>query len=386
MAPLLRKIWNYTGSIAALSLMLGVLGLSIYHQWLSPDEDLRSRFYAGLHNTAGPEQPKGIDPLAGDDVERGSHMRLDYDEQGRITKVQHVSAQGRLRKLPASRVAEQRIDYDKQGRVIAKRNYDVHGALAPDSAGVAQRGFKYDEQGRLHESNFKGVHGELVMPYMPGYALRRVSYDAASRPLLIEHLDGQGKAVINADGEAQISYDYGKDGSSTRSNKMEGKLVDNALGYAIERRLVSNGGSTKRVEWYDANSEPVVNRDRGCAVLHRQVEGSGKLRRCLYLDEHGQATSLTRVPVEHMERRNERGGLEWECFNAADGLPCIHPKLGYAERACEYGESDVLEREFFRNEQGQPSSCYEKRYALDDGQQHVISLYRDGSTKALILP
>ena len=73
--------------------------------------------------------------------------------------------------------------------------------------------------------------------------------------------------------------------------------------------------------------------------------------------------------------------MEWECFNDADGLPCVNEALGYAERVCEYGNDGALLREYFWDATGSPCNRYEKRYCHSAEGKHRLSLLCDGSTE-----
>lgn len=376
------RLWTYMGSLPALSLMLGVAGMGIYYHLKESQVANHSEYFAGFYNAAGAEPPQGISPLHPMGDAPASHLRFDYDAQGRLQRVVHLNAEGYPSLVPGSQVAEQRLFYDGAGRLIAKENVDAYGLSAPDSAGVAKRKFEYDEQGRLLSRSFYNASGQGIVPLKPGFASERWSYDELGRPSLIEYLDASGNPLVNARGESVLRITYSDDGNcSYCQNEVDGKIVNNSAGYAVERCLSSNGGTMQRTEWLDEDGGLVENRDCGLAAVQWCAQGGEpKCETLHFLDATGKPLSLNRSVCERLTRLNADGQIEWECFNATDGLPCINQLLGYAERVCEYSPSKQLECEYMWDEWGQSAPCYQRKYTpLEKGVQ-MTSLYRDGST------
>ncbi len=382
---LLARFWTYMGSLPALALMLGVAGMGIYYHIKDSSMSVRSEYFAGFFNEADEQLPHGIAPLHPLDDEPASHVRFDYDAQGRLRRVVHLNAAGQPCLIPGSQVAEQRLFYDDAGRLVAKVNVDAYGLSSADSSGVAKRVFEYDEAGRLLTRAFYNAAGQGVMPHKPGFALERRHYDSQGRPSMIEFLDAEGKAVTNASGESVLRISYSADGSCVfTQNEVEGKIRNNNLGYAVERQLSANDGQTKRTELLDEDGKLVLNRDYGVAVVQQDGDKSSACTQ--YLDARACPIQSPRSISERLLRLNDDGQVEWECFNAADGLPGFNNILGYAERCCEYSPDKHLMCEYMWDECGQSAPCYKKNYTpLGEGVQ-ITSLHRDGSTATEFVP
>ncbi len=380
----LGHIWAYLGTLAAMSLMLGALGMGIYHIAMGGESAENVECFRGVFNSAGAELPRGSHPLPGRPAAAMGcpHLRFIYGEGGRLERLVHVDAQGRPSPMPGSKVVEQRLDYDAQGRLIRKSNLDARGRPAPDASGVPVREYGYDEAGRVVSTRFTDGLGKGLVPRMPGYATALTRYDSKGRPLRIDYLDGQGEPIVNAGGECSVEFVYDDARrSSTRSNRVRGELVDNAQGYAVEHRQMAEDGRSLILRWEDAQGRPVMNAGTSAASLLREYDAAGNIRRERLCGEAGGMVQGGRSCAEHLVRRNGDGSMTWECYNAADGQPCMNPLHGFAERVTEYGPGAVLLRECFWDERGKPTPCYEKHYHASADEPSVISLHTDGSTE-----
>lgn len=382
---LLRYLWGYSGTLAMLSLMLGVLGMGVYHLIVKDiGEEYRHlrtvRHYSGLYNTAGPEPPRGLGPVnaAGD----SPCIHFEYNEAGQPTRVVCMGADGLVQLLPGSRVAEQLVEYDENGRVVAKHNKDAAGHPAADAHGVASREFVYNDSGMLVSSVAKDASGKKIVPRMPGYAEQQVYYDAHNRPTEVRHLDGTGKPITNAAGENTVRYQYDDAHQlTTRSNYENGVLHGNKQGVAVKKTHATSDGLIRHSQHFSDKGEPAQNTADGEVARLVELSPSGRIKRVRRCGQDGLPLQQSRSCSEHVLRSNAAGLPEWECFNGADGHPCDNPALGYAEHVWEYDDAGALAREYFWDAAGNPAPVYEKRYSGQGAFRHVLSLHTDGSTE-----
>lgn len=374
---LFEEGWNYLGSLAAVSLFSATLGLGIYHAAVQ-DKAPRYYCYSGVYNPAGADVPRGICAL-GEETSPGiPHVRLEYDEQGKLRRMKSVNAQGRLCALPGSQVAEQRVTYDESGHVKRRENLNAVGKLAEDAQGVAVREFEHSPAGHHVLTRFYNAKGERVSPRFPGYAEQRIHYDAAGRPLEIIHLGADAQPAPNAIGEELVKYHYADDGRVTRRNLVKGKTADNVYGVAVEELLKNEQHSCRR--WKNAAGRLVIHPLVGAAPLQNEQHAAAGVGRCCYLQEDGTPISTCRACAEQLVHYNNHGLIEWEYFCGADGLPVNHAALGYAERTCEYTHNGHLKCEHFRDETGNPAPLCEKRHIITHAGRYALSLHLDGST------
>lgn len=382
---LVGYIWGYMGTLSALGLLLGVMGMGVYHVFTVGDGVPSVRYFSGMCNTSAPEPPTGLGEIfAGHDGVTAPHIRFEYDSAGRLNRLVNCSADGDVCPMPGSRVAEQRLVYNKSGRVVARLNYDEHGKPVADSAGVSIREFEYDPAGRLTARIFRNADGLKIVPTIPGFAEERTVYDSDGRPSTVEYLDGEGRLLVNSAGESRVVYTYNDEThESQRTNYVNGKMANNADGVAVVRVRCSGDGLVSHTTWLDSAGSAVAHADDGSTSVLVENRPGEKLRRTRYCGKDGLMRESARVWAEHVVRINPEGSTEWECFNAADGLPCLNPCCGYAERLCEYAGDGSLEREFFWDARGNPADCFEKRHSTDGSAHHIISLHRDGSTELI---
>lgn len=375
----LEVFWGYTGTLAALVVLTGVLGRGIMQTLGEQTGAPHVLCYAGLFNSAAPEPPRGLGLLGQGMVHGVPHVRLEQHEPGRPHRAVFVDAMGLPQALPGSQVAEQRVRYDARGHVLQRSNFDAAGQPVADVSGVAVREFRYDKEGRLVHSICRGVDGKPVVPRLMSAAQRRTSYDAQGRPLVEHYLDEFGKPTMNYQGEETVTYQYDDVRQTvTRSNTVQGNPMENRHGYAKELVSTHDEGREKRKIWLDSVNKPVLNTSVGAVGRVQQSRPNARVERNLLLVP---AAAVTHMPVEHLVRYTANGQLEWECYNAENGLPRNHPVHGYAERVCEYNPDGTCCYEYFWDDDGRPAACYEKRYVEGaNGQRYCLSLFADSSS------
>ncbi len=373
-------MWQYMGTISAMGLFLGVLGMGIYHVLTPVESALTYKYFHGVVNPAEAQLPRGLSEIVSGG-ENGECLVFEYERDGRLKRFFYVDSRGEISHMSGSKVAEQRMEYDAAGRLASRCNYDADGNLAPDASGVAVREFSYNERGRLTGRTFRDETGRKIVPRMPGFAEERITYDSEGRPVMIQYLDGEGKEMVNAKGESCITFSYDDPRQERlRTNTVNGVIADNTDGVAQERVCYTRNGLTTHTFWTNAAGEPVHHSGHGASSVLKESRPDEKLQRTRYCGENGVMREDMRVWAEHLVRSTPHGQVEWECFNAADGLPCDNPACGYAERVCEYAADGSLLREYFWDAQGNPAECYEKRHTGEGSARHVLSLNSDGST------
>lgn len=379
----LGGVWRYLGSLAALCVLLGVLGMAAFHVWKGEGESVPFRYFSGLLNYAGAEVPEGVGELPrAVKFSEVPHVRLEYGKDGRLTGCCYIGPGGVPATFPGSEVAVQRLSYDKSGHLLRKQNLGPSGKPAADSAGVARRDFSYDPAGRLTQVAFFGADGAPVQPRHPGYARKTISYDNHGRLHQEAYFDTAGHPVVNSAGECRVQYEYDSDTHTTlRTNYINDKPALNVAGFAQEKLTRSPDGRRSHIQWLGVNGEPVLHAQHACAAVLEEHHDGGALIRRRFCGTDGDMREQGAVCAEHVRRVTPDGRTEWECYHTADGQPCNHPLLGYAERICEYGPDGKLVREFFRGANGEPAVCCERRYTRDARGPYVLSLRADGSTE-----
>lgn len=384
----LHYLWSYMGTIAALSLMLGVLGMAVYHLFVrEPGQEYRqeklSRSFLGIYNSSAPEQPEGIGAVTYGNCScmQQPGVCFVYRDDGKVERVSMFDAAGELAPLPGSKVAEQRIEYDKFGRIVAKRNFDESGHPAADAQGVASRLYEYTESGQLSRTILLGEDGKKIVPSMPGYAEETITYDAQERPLDIHYSGADGCPITNAQGKSHIQYRYEDDThSSTCTNSVDGNAADDCYGVAVEQKRYDDKGENCHTAWLNAAGEPVAHPLHGAFIVQKEhfpLLHSCRTRLC---DAAGELLSPTHVCCEQVVRVDGQGRPVRVVYNGKDGLPCYNPALKCAECEFEYTADGKVKRALFWDARGNPAECFEKRFYYEGPLCYELALYSDGST------
>lgn len=389
----LRVIWNYSGTLAALSLLVGVLAMGFVHMGRGVERDPNVHFFRGIRNTADASAPEGVGELSPDQVvSTPQYMKFEYDGP-RLKRVVAMDQDGGRAAPAGSPVAEQRLKYD-EGRLVRKENYDTQGRLCADSSGVAVRAFDYDDAGRLTKTSFLNAAGHPVAPGVPGYAVEKRAYDDEGRLDSRSFFDTAGKPCVNRAGEQVLRFRYNTLGKVAGcANYIGGEPADNAYGVAEERRSYDERGRLSRVDFYDAAGKPSVSRKpgEGYASSVRRYDSRGNCSAVRYFDDAGRLSAENAMMyAERVRSYDGRGNPVYESYLADENRLCVPPSVGYAERMCNYDHADRLRREYFWDADGRPgrmphaageSPCYERRYEYNGDKSSVVSLYADGSTR-----
>lgn len=373
-ARVLEDAWVYLGSLAAMSLLVGVLGMGIYHMMTWREDRGHVEYFLGAVNTPDESLPVGLAPLPESVADGGemSHIRFEYADDGKLKRLVHVDGSGEVCAMPGSHVAEQRIRYDENGRVACKANYDASGNAVTDAAGIASRHFFYDDRGNCVRTELRDAEGALASAPLPGYAVVTTRYDERNRPLLTEYWDADLQATINAVGESRVVYFYDDAAHEIqRRNYVGESLASNRLGYAVEKHTLSDGGRILTVEWLDEALQPTLNSWAGTSAVCSQQATNGT-------EPRGNSGCAS-----HLIHRDSKGRPEWESYRNEEGAPQMNAALGYAERHCRYRADGAIESEAFVDADGLPAACAERRYPeLRSGEMPlVLSLHRDGRTE-----
>lgn len=394
----LQMLWNYSGTLAALSLFAGVLAMGMVHMRRSiPNMQENTRFFRGVYHSYDNIIPFGVDEI---DRKEASSLpccvQFIYDGNV-LQRIVTINEEGIPEAAVGCPVAEQRMSYDHDGRLTARKNYDSNGRLCADLSSVAQYLYEYDAQGHLKKVSFHDVNGKLMENEVPGYAFEERFYDGGGKLIRRVFRGANGAKCLNRAGEQELRYTYYEDGQlETKRNYRDGSLADNAVGVAEERWRYDHRGRPKRMEYRNSKGEPSVCRtaDTGYAAATMRYDSRGNCASIRYYDEENKISDDNGMKyAEHVRNYDGYGNPVYECFIDATGELCVPPAVGYAEKMCNYDTSNRLRREYFWDADGRPGSatsstergsCYERHHEYDGNRESILSLYTDGSSELVM--
>ncbi len=388
-----RALWNYSGTLAALALLIGVLAMMLLH--MSSDRGRAEEFlyYRGLVDEPDQKMPVGIGHIhKREEANLGDHVRFEYSG-GKLRRVVCADAQGVPLAVDSCGVAIQKLVYDEAGRLVRKENLDAADRLCNDCSGVAMREFQYDADGRLIGMKILNVRGELVAPPNLGYAEVRYSYDRGRLATTL-FLNAKGLPGVNRLGQEELRCMYDEAGQLVAvKNYVAGHPANNVYGYAEKKLAYNERGYVASISFEDAEGRPALSRnpDEGCMVLGRSYDDAGRCVSERFYNEKGElCVSPVRNYAERVREYDAPGNLLSERYLNADGELAVCPQAGYAERVCRYDEGSRLVGEVFRDALGRPGkpegspaarACLAKRYVYDASgtRRRVVSVNGDGS-------
>lgn len=394
----LRMLWNYSGTLAALSLFAGVLALGTVHmrRGMTGMEE-NARFFRGVYHSRDCAVPHGVDEITLDEANSlPCYVKFIYDGDV-LKRIVAMNNAGIPQATVGVSVAEQRMSYDRDGRLKERNNYDSNGRLCADMFAVTRYLYEYNDRGQLIKISFCDAKGKLTENEAPGYALEERFYDGAGKLLQRVFRGANGLKCVNRDGEQEVRYTYADNGKlEAKQNYIGGCLANNAVGVAEERWSYDHGGRPKRMEYRNAKGETVVCRaaDIGYAAAAMRYDSRGNCASVRYFDaDHNVSDANGMKYAEHVCNYDGYGNPVYECFIDAAGELCVPPAIGYAEKMCNYDTKNRLRREYFWDAEGRPGgmpsskgrgACYERRYEYDDRGKTVLSLYTDGSSELVL--
>lgn len=396
----LQMLWNYSGTLAALSLFAGVLAMGMVHmrRGISNAEE-NARFFCGVYHSHDGTVSQGVNEITRKEAcAMPFYVKFIY-EGNLLKRIVTMDGNGIPHAALGSPVAEQCMTYDRNGRLTARKNYDENGRLCGDFSTVAQQLYEYDGKGHLNKISFFDAKGNLAENEALGYAAEERFYDDSGKLIWRVFRGANGLKCVNRAGEQEICYTYDEDGRlETKRNYIAENLSDNAVGVAEERWSYDHGGRPKRMEYRNAKGEATVCRaaNAGYAAMVMRYDSRGNCASVRYLDaDHRTSDDNGMKYAEYVRNYDGYGNAVYECFIDSAGELCVPPAIGYAEKLCNYDTNNRLRREYFWDAEGRPGgipaskgrgACYERRYEYDGDHKTVLSLYTDGSTELVMKP
>lgn len=388
-----RALWNYSGTLASLALLIGVLAMMLLHMNSDRGRAEEFLYYRGVVDEPGHQLPVGLGHIPKqEEASLGEHVRFEYSG-GKLRRVVCADAQGVPMAVDSCGVAIQKMVYDEAGRVVRKENLDAADHLCNDCSGVAVREFQYDEAGRLVGMKVENVRGELVAPANLGYAEVRYVYDGGRLATTL-FLNAKGKPGVNRLGQEELRYIYDEAGQLVAvKNYVAGHPANNVYGYAEKKMAYNERGLVSAISFEDAEGKPTLSRnpDEGCMMLSRTYDDAGRCVSERFYNEKGELSlSPVRNYAECAREYDEAGNMLSERYLDDRGDLSVCPQVGYAERVCRYDDGNRVVGEVFRDALGRPGkpegnpaarACLQKRYVYDGSgtRRRVVSVNGDGS-------
>ena len=138
-------------------------------------------------------------------------VRLNYNDEGWLSLIEHLDPDGFKLKPDSSGAAQNKFTYDPCGNFIEWRVMDVNGNTVIGTTGVAFENQFYDVKGRLVNAKFFDAEGEqIALPWGP-YSRKQV-YDEFGNNVRDVFLDKHGNKANSKLGVAETTTRWSEDG------------------------------------------------------------------------------------------------------------------------------------------------------------------------------
>lgn len=379
---ILGGVWNYSGSLGALALLISVIGASLYWGFSQDGVDLVSHF-RGMRSASLRSIPEGFGKLT-----KGPERSLRFAyKDGKLVKVDHVNSNGVLMQRWADIPASMTLSYTDSGKLSEKCYLDEKGVLCDGPGGFARVVLSYNAHGDLIKQCTFNQAGDPVSAGALGYAEKKWSYNADHQLVRVEYVAANGTPAVDEEGINEVRYAYNAEGKKVKEEFLvQGHLANTVFGYAqIDFEYDAKGllvqqkfldaqqalSMSKKTEDQCATKEYVYG-DKAEVLFERHFDAGSQLleeRRCEY---------------------DAQGRLVKDSYHDAQGNIKIGDGKHYAEKTLAYRPDGKISSEYYKDAALLPGSLHstsvpctvsERRYLYDDhgACSSMIHIHPDGS-------
>lgn len=369
--------------------------------------------------------------LAQDNAVYGFEYTL--DEKGRILETYFLDAIGE-RRLNSEGIYCREFAYDQQDNLSQLRNYGKYREPVANADGIVRCDFSYNDFHNFLGYTFYDGAGSPMFVAAYGSATQKQHVDDRGNRTLVELLDENGefckdleycvmaftydengylagRTYQNQEGNPVLSLSqnyaeirYTNDGSGnpieTAFYDDQGKLINNAYGYARETTVYNPMGNAVSRDYFNADGMPADYRGYGYSSVKTVYDERGREVSVSYFDQQGNPVNIL-GPIfafgyHRLETVYEYGAHTKQTltyYDAAGNPVNMHSSLG-EEYACsvvyiQNGEithmanyradgsvyGDIMESETTRSPQAEPITTYRYRDAQETLRKEIVMYY-----------
>lgn len=301
----------------------------------------------------------GIDGVAVMTEEGWFANSTEYDNKGRLIKINYWDKDGKPFGIEGTDVSEIRYEYDNDGNIISLSYFDANGNLT-EKEGYATLHFEYDDKGNPTKLSYFDAQNvptstqpaEIIFEYdEQGNETKRSAYDKDG------HLTDQAKDML---GYAVEASDYNEFGSLVKKifYDTKGALTKGPFGYAIVTCDYNQYGNISRECFYDEKQNKVLP-DSGYACASFEYDENGNATRTVFEGINGKAIKIKKGFSELRNKYDEKGNMIEEKYFDTNGNPVIADSLGFASLKKKYNKQNKLIEESYYDTDGKPIMSFD---------------------------
>ena len=241
---------------------------------------------------------------------------IDYNQQGRVSKVMYMDAEKRPMVLAMSHICYLTNEYDARGNITRKAYFDDKGKPATNNEGISSVVYEYDDNGNETVRAFFNAAGKPCV--LNRYCARiENTYDDQGNCTAERYLNAEGKLMLNS-GCAGYNYAYDQWGNKTKIYPVgtDGKL---ASGLLEERRVYDDRNNVVEQSYYGTGGKPALCADG----YHKEKSKYNSYNQCVQLEAYGTDGMLKNLSKQNYavckREFDSRGNMVSNVFFRQDG-------------------------------------------------------------------
>ncbi len=314
-----------------------------------------------------------------------AEIHMAYDPRGNLFSKSYFAADGKTPALYKGRGYTAFEDiYDESGHCVENRYYSRYQDGEKVLTIRTDRGYAiakhwYNDAGLLKKTLYYDGEERPVLSWQYRCAGFSYEYDQRSRQSLVHFLGTDGKPMLRPDYcDAAIRKSYDGAGNLTGEVYLDlaGRpAVWSTYGYASYTKVYQAGKHTE-TRYFDAQGNPVLNRETGCAAILLEYDDLGRLIAERYYGKDDE-------PVLH--KKEHCAGFQYgydDAWNRTDtfylhpnGGVMIREDKGYAHIHSEYNSLGEAEKIWYYADAGEKTPAAAKEGAF----HHIRQKFAQGT-------
>ncbi len=324
-------------------------------------------------------------PLGPELGNKGESYRFFYNNEGKLTKVDHLVG-GKLKEgsffgNDVARVIIERLE------VYEKRSYfDANDIPVRDKYGVFSTSILFDENNNpLSKLNY-AKYDEFAEDI---YGVAQYSFTTNEKGLVekVIFYDFSGKRITSQEGGFETCFTYDENGYFFERSYFDsrGNLRENKDGVAVLRRKFDDKGNIVEIRYFNAKDK-LTEAGGGVAIIQQKFDEDGNIIESGYLGKN-EKLKENNMGVAIMRCKFDAYGniVEQKYYDSSDELT-EGEFYGFAIRQWEYNEDGLLVETRFLDVNGnltdvinEETAILRMKYDADGDLEQVLRFNKDGN-------
>lgn len=281
-----------------------------------------------------------------------TRQRNTYDERGFLIRTLYQRDNLGTPACDSNGVYGKEYRYNDLGQVVRISNLNARGQVFNCKYGWAYEEFTYDEWGNETQARLFDANGDPARSE-DGHSISEMEYDTNGNTLTLSQLNEQG---LPTEGLTTRRFSYDKQGMMTGYAVFDHNGAPATLQDSVhENRFIRDEqGRTCRVDYFDAQGNPVYSPAMSCASYETVLDANGRVLELWKYDTDGQLTFNRSIGAYGLRSGYDEDGnrIRTEYLDPEGNL--MNGAAGGAVSITAYDDMGRAIRESYQDAQGNP--------------------------------